>query len=111
MQGFSFLSDALLWIFAFEIQPLPTRSLSTGIIVAWKSLQVRGSAGFRVMGGSRVQGEGLARFQGDGKRCPLKHHIGCWVHHDTSCQQALTARKSGVEPSGSLGSFAGGSNS
>jgi hypothetical protein len=40
LQGFDVAANTLLWVFAFEVQPLPTRSLATGIVTAWHSLQV-----------------------------------------------------------------------
>jgi hypothetical protein len=41
LQGLDFAANTLLWVFSFEVQPLPTRSLATGIVTAWHSLQVR----------------------------------------------------------------------
>jgi hypothetical protein len=41
LQGLDFAANTLLWVFSFEVQPLPTRSLATGSITAWHSLQVR----------------------------------------------------------------------
>lgn len=40
LQGFDFAANTLLWVFSFEVQPLPTRSLATGSITAWHSLMV-----------------------------------------------------------------------
>jgi hypothetical protein len=40
LQGFDTAANTLLWVFAFEVQPLPTRSLATGMVTAWHSLQV-----------------------------------------------------------------------
>ncbi|WIA42681.1 hypothetical protein OEZ86_008639 [Tetradesmus obliquus] len=37
--GLDYAANELLWIHAFEVQPLPTRSLATGMIVCWQSLQ------------------------------------------------------------------------
>jgi hypothetical protein len=42
LQGFDVAANTLLWVFAFEVQPLPTRSLATGMVTAWHSLQVSG---------------------------------------------------------------------
>ncbi|KAF6263944.1 hypothetical protein COO60DRAFT_310678 [Scenedesmus sp. NREL 46B-D3] len=40
--GLDFAANTLLWVFAFEVQPLPTRSLATGMVTAWHSLQAFG---------------------------------------------------------------------
>lgn len=36
-------NTTLVWVYVFEVQPLRTRALSTGIIIAALALQVRGA--------------------------------------------------------------------